>query len=379
MPGWAGSSWYWYRYMDAQNDNEFASKEAIDYWKAVDLYVGGSEHATGHLLYSRFWNHFLYDLGKVPEREFAKKLVNQGMIQGRSLFLILKSGRRFHVNVSLTDEKDRLFQDVYNEMIENDNRFDGIDGNNDIPWLQTESGKNYVICKAEVEKMSKRWYNVVNPDDMVEKYGADCFRMYEMFLGPIEQAKPWDTNGISGVAGFLRKLWSLFHDVEKGKIIISDDAPTKDELKALHQCIKDVTTDIERFSLNTCVSNFMKCVNELKKLNCSKRLILNDLAILLAPFAPYTAEELWSVLGNEPSVHHQSYPMANEAYLVSDTVSYPIAINGKTRDVVDFAADATQADIEAYVLSNEKIVKHLEGKTPKKIIFVKGKMVNVVI
>ncbi len=379
MPGWAGSSWYWYRYMDAQNENEFASKEAIDYWKAVDLYVGGTEHATGHLLYSRFWNHFLYDLGKVPEREFAKKLVNQGMIQGRSLFLLLKSGRRFHVNVSLIDEKDRLFQSVYNKMIESDNRFDGIDGENDIPWLQDENGKNYVTCKAEVEKMSKSKFNVVNPDDMVDKYGADCFRMYEMFLGPIEQAKPWDTNGISGVAGFLRKLWSLFYNVEKGITIVSEEEPTKDELKALHQCIKDVTGDIERFSLNTCVSNFMKCVNELKKLNCSKRLILNDLSILIAPFAPYVAEELWATLGNEPSVHHQSYPIANNDYLVSDTVSYPIAINGKTRDVVDFAADATQADIEAYVLSNEKLLKHLEGKTPKKIIFVKGRMVNVVI
>lgn len=240
-----------------------------------------------------------------------------------------------------------------------------------------EDGK--FTCSAEVEKMSKSKFNVVNPDVMIDKHGADCFRMFEMFLGPIEQAKPWDTNGISGVAGFLRKLWSLFHDVEKGKVIVNDDEPTKDELKALHQCIKDVTSDIERFSLNTCVSNFMKCVNELKKINCSKRLILNDLAILLAPFAPYTAEELWSVLGNEPSVHHQSYPMANESYLVSDTVSYPIAVNGKTRDVVDFAADATQADIETAVMSNEKIVKHLEGKTPKKIIFVKGKMVNVVI
>ncbi len=379
MPGWAGSSWYWYRYMDAQNNNEFASKEAIEYWKAVDLYVGGTEHATGHLLYSRFWNHFLYDLGKVPEREYAKKLINQGMIQGRSLYLKLKTGRSLFVNVTLADEKDRLFKNVYDEMVLSDNRFEGINATEDIDWQTDEKGQLYAPLKPVIEKMSKRTLNVVNPDDMVDKYGADCFRMYEMFLGPIEQAKPWDTNGISGVAGFLRKLWSLFHDVEKGKIIVSDDEPAKEELKALHQCIKDVTGDIERFSLNTCVSNFMKCVNELKKLNCSKRLILSDLAVLIAPFAPYTAEELWTVLGNTPSVHHQSYPMANEVYLISDTVAYPIAVNGKTRDVVDFAADTTQTDIEAYVLSNEKILKHLEGKTPKKIIFVKGKMVNVVI
>jgi leucyl-tRNA synthetase len=502
MPGWAGSSWYWYRYMDAKNDNEFASKEAIDYWKAVDVYVGGTEHATGHLLYSRFWNHFLYDLGIVPEREFAKKLVNQGMIQGRSNlvyrakehfyeeFLWQKVLQPFFPNakkMSLTPLEEAVNYDFYlentdlaievvsykneakiarkkgmamsdgkrllvltnEELIENINEPDKIvekikeainsqeafiqnekkpifeqlfvsydltkkyasdvfsklhvDVNiveNDV--LDIEKTKNILqfeksnfklntsgqfTCSWEVEKMSKSKFNVVNPDSMVEKYGADCFRMYEMFLGPIEQAKPWDTNGISGVSGFLRKLWSLCYDspsptLPKGKgdkCLINDEVPTADELKALHTCIKDVTGDIERFSLNTCVSNFMKCVNELKKLNCSKRLILNDLAILLAPFAPYTAEEIWAVLGNEPSVHHQSYPVYNEGYLVSDTVEYPIAINGKTRDIVAFPTDADQAFIEEAIKSNEKVQKHLDGQTIKKVIFVKGRMVNIVV
>jgi leucyl-tRNA synthetase len=379
MPGWAGSSWYFYRYMDAQNENEFASKKAIDYWQQVDLYVGGSEHATGHLLYSRFWNQFLYDLGLVPHKEYAKKLINQGMIQGRSLYLRLKTGRKLFVNVSLADEKDRLFKNIYETMIVSDNRFEGINAETDIEWQTDERGQLFVPLKPEVEKMSKRTLNVVNPDDMVDKYGADCFRMYEMFLGPIDQAKPWDTNGISGVSGFLKKLWAMIYDNEKGAFLVTDEAPNQDELKALHQCIKDVTNDIERFSVNTCISNFMKCVNELRKLNCSKRLILKEFAILLAPFAPYTAEEIWAVLGNEPSVHHQNYPIHNDEYLASDTVDYPIAVNGKTRDIVAFPTNADQAYIESAIMANEKVQKHLEGKPIKKIVFVKGRMVNIVI
>lgn len=379
MPGWAGSSWYFYRYMDANNDTAFASKEAINYWQNVDLYLGGTEHAVGHLLYSRFWNHFLYDLGLVPQKEYAQKLVNQGMIQGRSLYLNLKNGRRLHVNVNLADEKDRLSKNNYLHMIEEDNRFEGIDIEQDIDWQKDDSGNDFVVLTPEVEKMSKSKFNVVNPDDMVAQYGADCFRMYEMFLGPIEDAKPWNTTGISGTQGFLRKLWSLFYDVEKGKLIVNKDEPTKDELKVLHTCIKKISEDIERFSFNTSVAAFMICVNEFKKLNCSKSAILSELIIMVAPFAPHIAEELWHVLGNETSVCDATFPAVNEEYLVDDTVKYPIAINGKTRDVVDFPADATQADIEAAVMSNDKIKKHLEGATVKKVIFVKGKMVNIVI
>lgn len=379
MPGWAGSSWYFYRYMDPNNDSEFASKEAIDYWQQVDLYLGGTEHAVGHLLYSRFWNHFLYDLGVVPQKEYAKKLINQGMIQGRSLFLNLKSGRKLHVNVNLADDKDRLTKAKYEVMIQDDNRFEGIDIEQDIDWQKDDNGKDFVVLTPEVEKMSKSKFNVVNPDDMVAQYGADCFRLYEMFLGPIEDAKPWNTTGISGTQGFLRKLWSLFYDVEKGKLIVTNDEPTKDELKVLHTCIKKIGDDIERFSFNTSVAAFMICVNELKKLNCSKSAILSELIVMVAPFAPHIAEELWSVLGNNTSVCDAIFPTVNEEYLVDDTVKYPIAINGKTRDVIDFPADATQADIEAAVMSNEKIKKHLDGVSIKKVIFVKGKMVNIVI
>ncbi len=496
MPGWAGSSWYWYRYMDSKNEQEFASKEAINYWKSVDLYVGGSEHATGHLLYSRFWNHFLYDMGLVPEREYAKKLINQGMIQGRSNFVYRAKERFFeeylmfkvlnphfgdlkprfetmsdideeskydigfeHSNLvievisykkldkierkrkkatadgkrlliltneelaevinepNLVAKKVQAALDSKEDFIQNENNpeveqlyisydllskyspeavtklhvdvniveNDVLNTNKAMGMLQFKNA-NFKLnadkkftCSADVEKMSKSKYNVVNPDVMVEKYGADCFRMFEMFLGPIEQAKPWDTNGISGTSGFLRKLWSLFYDLNTSKSLLTDAEPTKDELKVLHQCIKDVTNDIERFSLNTCVSNFMKCINELKRLNCSKRLILREIAILLAPFAPYTAEELWSLLGNEPSVHHQLYPTHNEAYLVSDTVEYPISINGKLRDTMSFPADTDQASVETAVQGNEKIQKWIEGQPVKKVIFIKGRMVNIVI
>ncbi|MFZ4544345.1 MAG: leucine--tRNA ligase [Saprospiraceae bacterium] len=379
MPGWAGSSWYWYRYMDASNDKTFVSKEAANYWKDVDLYLGGTEHAVGHLLYSRFWNHFLYDLRLVPEKEFAKKLVNQGMIQGRSLFLNLKSGRKLHVNVNLADDKDRLFKPVYSQMITEDNRFDGIDIANDIDWTKDDSGKEYVMLTAEIEKMSKSKFNVVNPDDIVAQYGADCFRMYEMFLGPIEDAKPWSTTGISGTQGFLRKLWTLFYDVEKGKSIVNQDEPTKEQWKVLHTCIKKVAEDIERFSFNTSVAAFMICVNELKRMNCNSAKILQDLVVILAPFAPHISEELWHLLGNEGSVCDASFPAVNEECLKDDSVTYPVAINGKTRDTMDFDVNATQADIEAAIFANDKIQKHLEGAAIKKIVFVKGRMVNIVV
>ena len=379
MPGWAGSSWYFYRYMDAHNDQKFASKESLDYWRQVDLYVGGTEHAVGHLLYSRFWNLFMYDLGLVPEKEYAKKLLNQGMIQGRSLFLTLKSGRKLHVQIQFADEKDRLSKENYEKMLTIDNRFEGIYTEGDINWQTDEAGKQFVVLSPEVEKMSKSKYNVVNPDDMVAQYGADCFRMYEMFLGPITDAKPWSTGGITGVAGFLRKFWSLFYDHMSGKFLVNDDAPTKDELKILHTAIKKVNDDIEKFGFNTCVSAFMVCVNELKSAKCSKRLILNKLTILLAPFAPFIAEEAWELLGNTPSVLNASYPVANADYLVSDDVLYPISINGKKRGEITFPTGTSKEIIEATVPDLEVVQKWVNGGDIKKIVVVPGRMINVVI
>jgi leucyl-tRNA synthetase len=380
MPGWAGSSWYFYRYMDAHNDAEFASKDALNYWKQVDLYVGGTEHAVGHLLYSRFWNYFMHDLGLIPEKEYAAKLLNQGMIQGRSLMITLKTGRRLHIPIQFADEKDRLFKDNYLELITKDNRYEGINTEGDINWVKDEKGNDYVALTPEIEKMSKSKFNVVNPDDMVEKYGADCFRMYEMFLGPIEDAKPWNMQGISGVSGFLRKLWSLFYDLNTGKNLLSDAEPTPEELKVLHACIKKVNEDIERFSFNTCVSTFMVCVNGLKDLKCSKRLILNELVILVAPFAPFVSEELHEILGNKGSVLNEKYPVANEAYLKESVLLYPISINGKKRGEASFSADMMPSDIEAEVRNMEIVQKWTtgEGKDIKKVIIVPGRMVNIV-
>ena len=375
MPGWAGSSWYFYRYMDANNPSVFASKEAVDYWQQVDLYVGGTEHAVGHLLYSRFWNLFMYDLGLVPHTEYAKKLVNQGMIQGRTLFLTLKNGRELRVPVEFADEKDRLTKEAYLKVIKVDNRFEGIDMDNDIEWQSDES----VTLRPEVEKMSKSKFNVVNPDDVVAKYGADCFRMYEMFLGPLEDSKPWSTTGITGVQGFLRKLWSLFYDLNTGKNLLTDGEPTPEELKVLHACIKKVSADIENFSFNTAVAGFMICVNELKSMRCSKRLILKELVVLVAPFAPFIAEELWEALGHNTSVLETAYPIHNEAFLIENEVLYPISINGKKRGEYTFAADASPADIEKVVRAMEVITKWSEGKDIKKVIVVPGRMVNVVI
>ena len=379
MPGWAGSSWYFYRYMDPKNNKTFASKKAINYWQQVDFYVGGNEHAVGHLLYSRFWNQFLHDLGVVPEREFAKRLVNQGMILGRSLFLNLTSGRKIHVDVNLANEKDQLSQKAYSKMIKGDNRFEGINIKKDIKWESDEQGNSYTQLTAEVEKMSKSKFNVVNPDEMIAKYGADCFRMYEMFLGPLEDSKPWNTNGISGVQGFLRKLWSLFYDPNNDKYLVTDGEPTKEEYKILHTCIKKINEDIERLSFNTCVSTFMICVNDLKKIACHKTLILKELAVLLAPFAPFMSEEIHELLGSKTSVFDAEYPKVNNAYLVQDSIAYPIAINGKTRQVIDFAASMTKEELETEVRNMEALVKYLDGKEIKKVIVVQGKMINIVI
>jgi leucyl-tRNA synthetase len=382
MPGWAGSSWYFYRYMDTANPSVFADKKAVDYWQQVDLYVGGTEHAVGHLLYSRFWNLFMYDLGLVPKTEYAKKLINQGMIQGRTLYLNLNTGRRLFVNVTLADEKDRLYHDVHLKMANDDNRFEGIDPNTEgghIDWETDEQGRFFCTLTPEVEKMSKRTMNVVNPDDMVAKYGADCFRMYEMFLGPLEDSKPWSTTGITGVSGFLRKLWSLFYDLNTGKKLVTDGEPTADELKILHTCIKKVNDDIERFSFNTAVAAFMICVNELKSAKCHKASILKELVVLVAPFAPFIAEELWAILGQTPSVLNAVYPMHNEDYLKESAFTYPISINGKRRAEYIFAADASTDDVEKVVRALEIVTKWTEGKEIKKVIVIKDRMVNVVV
>ena len=379
MPGWAGSSWYFYRYMDSANPSLFADKKAVDYWQQADLYIGGTEHAVGHLLYSRFWNLFMYDLGLVPKTEYAKKLINQGMIQGRTLWLDLKNDRSLRVPVEFADEKDRLSKTAYLKVITIDNRFEGIDTEGDIHWEKDDNSNAFVALRPEVEKMSKSKYNVVNPDDMVAKYGADCFRMYEMFLGPLEDSKPWSTTGITGVSGFLRKLWSLFFDLNTGKKLVSEGEPTAGELKILHACIKKVNEDMERFSFNTSVAAFMICVNELKTIKCHKPLIFKELIVLLAPFAPFIAEELWSILGEAPSVFDAVYPVHNEEFLKESAFTYPISINGKRRAEYVFAADASTEDVEKVVRALEVVTKWTEGKDIKKVIVIKDRMVNVVV
>lgn len=385
MPGWAGSSWYWYRYMDAKNEQEFASKEAVDYWKAIDLYIGGSEHATGHLLYSRFWNKFLKDLGYVQEEEFAKKLINQGMIQGRSNFVYRLKNADTPTFVSYNLRKDYEVVALHVDVNIVDNDILDVEAfkssRNDIgenPEFILENGK--YVCGAEVEKMSKSKFNVVNPDTIVEKYGADTLRLYEMFLGPLEQFKPWNTNGISGSHNFLRKVWRLFFDDQNGNFKVKDEQPTPEELKVLHSTIRKMEEELERYSFNTVVSTLMICVNELSALKCHKKAILQDLVILLSPYTPHFAEELWEALGNAAgSVSFAAFPVFNSAYLVEASFDYPISINGKVRTNLSFAADAPSSDIEAGVLANEVVQKWLEGKTPKKIIVVPKRIVNVVL
>jgi leucyl-tRNA synthetase/very-short-patch-repair endonuclease len=443
MPGWAGSSWYYLRYMDPHNEKEFASREAISYWKDVDLYIGGSEHATGHLLYVRFWTKFLNDHGYIPITEPAKKLINQGMIQGVSSFLYrinytfgsLNTGKYgtleeveliekldesspfIYVTKSYYDnyksgslKPEKLIQDI-NEILKSkrilipdglcisfirqDNFIDSLhtDINNvnnnelDVPnfklkvrdkdaeFIYEESGK--YICGSEVEKMSKSKLNIISPDDIVNDYGADCLRLYEMFLGPLEQSKPWNTNGISGVSNFIRKLWRLYHD--NGVFKVSDESPTKAELKTLHKTIKKVTDDIERYSFNTSVSNFMICVNELTELKCNKGEILEPLAILISPYAPHIAEELWEKLGHNESISFAKFPEFKEEYLVEDSFDYPVSINGKTRFKIPLSLQLTKEQIEKEVLSADELKKYLDGNSPKKIIVVPGRIVNVVI
>ena len=386
MPGWAGSSWYWYRYMDAKNKSAFASKEAIEYWKDVDLYIGGAEHATGHLLYSRFWNKFLKDLGHVTEEEPFKKLINQGMIQGRSNFVyrvVDAEGRGTNTLVSYGLRKEyktsALHVDV--NIVENEilniEKFKIFRPEFADAEFILENGK--YICGVEVEKMSKSKFNVVNPDVLISGYGADTLRMYEMFLGPLEQSKPWNTNGIEGVFKFLRKFWRLFHN-EEWVFNVSDSVPSKAELKALHKIIKKVQDDIERFSFNTSVSSFMIAVNELTDLKCKNRQVLEDLVIVLSPYAPHICEELWANLGHDAgSLSYAKYPEFNPAYMVEDEFSYPISVNGKTRLNLNLSLTLEPKEIEETVLADEQVQKYLEGKTPKKVIVVKGRIVNIVI
>lgn len=393
MPGWAGSSWYWYRYMDPQNNDAFASKEAIDYWQRVDFYLGGSEHATGHLLYSRFWNKFLKDLGLVPHEEFAAKLLNQGMIQGRSNFVYrLKSSegegkKPVFVSHGLKDQYEVTPLHVDVNIVENDildieafKKWRPYFDESEFILEENGSSKGKYICGFAVEKMSKRLYNVVNPDDVVTKYGADTLRLYEMFLGPLTDAKPWNTNGISGTSNFLRKFWRLFFEDQSGKQKWTDAEPTADELKVLHRTIKRVEEDIERLSFNTVVSTFMIAVNELSDLKCHKKAILQDMLILLAPYAPHITEELWVALGNEAgTVSAASFPVFNPKYLEESAFEYPIQINGKVRANIPFPIDMSKEDIEQGVLANETVQRWLEGKAPKKVVVVPKRIVNVVL
>lgn len=379
MPGFAGSSAYYLRYMDPHNNNALVSKEANEYWRNVDLYIGGTEHATGHLIYSRFWNKFLYDLGIVCEAEPFRKLVNQGMIQGRSNFVYRIKDTNTFVSYNLKKKYDTTPIHVDVNIVSNDildiEAFKKWRPEFETAEFILEDGK--YICGWAVEKMSKSMFNVVNPDDIVEKYGADTLRLYEMFLGPLEQSKPWDTNGIDGVHRFLKKFWNLFFDGDK--LVVNNEEPTREELKSLHKLIKKVSWDIENFSYNTSISAFMICINELSALKCRNSKILEQIIILLTPFAPHICEELWSQLGHTTSVCDAQWPGFNEEYLKEDTVNYTISFNGKARFNIEFAADASKEEIEKTVLEHPSSAKWIDGKTPKKIIIVPKKIVNIVL
>jgi len=402
MPAVAGSSWYFLRYMDPNNDEVFASKDALDYWQDVDLYVGGSEHAVAHLLYARFWHKFLHDLGYVPTTEPFRKLINQGMIQGVIEYLpLIKDGDKNSFTSYTKEVQPTAFIPVHIDFVKEygspESHMDTSSLLSFLDWRPEYKSATFVTSdgrtvryedlnsnlnlklytKSEVGKMSKRYYNVVNPDDVVSEYGADTFRLYEMFLGPIEQSKPWDTQGIEGVSKFIKKFWSLFFVIDT--FSISEAEPSKEEYKVLHQAIKKVSTDIEKFSFNTAISAMMICVNELKKTNCNKKAILEPMVRLVAPFAPFMSEELWTMLGNEYSVHTASYPEVDESYLVEDSFEYPICVNGKKRTLKSYAADASKEDMEKDAVSLDEIQRWIEGKNVVKIIVVPKRMINIVV
>ncbi|MGV0936333.1 leucine--tRNA ligase [Empedobacter falsenii] len=436
MPGWAGSSWYWLRYMDAKNDNEFVSKEAVDYWQNVDLYMGGSEHATGHLLYSRFWQKFLFDKGFVPTDEYAKKLINQGMILGMSAFAyrinlkfdpnganLLNDGPfpTFFISKNIIDKyidsnrDNPLRRDfsilgekistIINSRINNKYgimndsvTFSPIhvdvnmlkDGGDELDtekfkaWREDYANAEFIledgkyITGREVEKMSKSKFNVLNPDDICNQYGADSLRLYEMFLGPVEQSKPWNTQGLSGVYSFLKKFWRLYHSGAEETFFVSEDEPTKEEMKVLHQTIKKVDEDVNNFSFNTSVSTFMIAANELGKLKTTKRAILEPLAIIISPYAPHIAEELWSKLGHETSIAHADFPVFEEKWLVADAKEYPVSFNGKMKFLLELPLSLSKDEIQEIVMNDERTIKQLGDRTPKNIIIVPGKIINIV-
>lgn len=380
MPGWAGSSWYFFRYMDPHNQTEFVSKESQEYWENVDLYIGGSEHATGHLLYARFWTKFLKDRGWVSVEEPFKKLINQGMILGNSAFVYRIEGENtyishnkiqdqpvqpIHVDVSLVNTSDELDLEAFRNWRPE---------YKEAEFILDDQGR-YVVGR-EVEKMSKSKYNVVNPDDICQQYGADTLRMYEMFLGPLEQAKPWNTAGISGVHAFLKKLWNLYHNNDG--FYVSEEKASSDSLRTLHKTIKKVTEDIENFHFNTSISTFMICVNELSAQKCNHREVLEPLAVLIAPYAPHIAEELWEKLGHHHSITEAAYPEFNPKHLVESQKEYPISFNGKVRFTMTLPLDLSKEEIEKQVMKHEKTLKQLEGRTPKKVIVVPGRIVNIV-
>lgn len=379
MPGWAGSSWYFLRYMDPHNQGDFASKEKMEYWNQVDLYVGGAEHAVGHLLYSRFWTKFLYDLGYISFDEPFKKLINQGMIQGRSNFVYRVKNSNQFVSFGKRKEYDTVRLHVDINLVKDDI----LDIENFKKWRPEFAEATFVledgryVCGSEVEKMSKSKFNVQTPDLVCDEYGADALRLYEMFLGPLTDSKPWNTSGISGVTGFLKKLWRLFHN--ENSVFISSDAPSEDELKVLHRTIQKVESDILRFSFNTVVSNLMIAVNELTALKCNNASVLKDLTILLSPYAPHMAEELWSKLGMEGSVSNQSFPAVDEQFLVEDSFTYPVSFNGKMRFKIDLPSSLSKEEIETEVLAYGKTSTYLNGQDPKKVIVVPKRIINIVV
>ena len=380
MPGWAGSSWYFYRYMDSANKDFFASKEAIDYWKSVDIYLGGSEHATGHLLYSRFYQKFLFDLNILPINEYASKLINQGMILGNSSFIYRERGTNKFYSKGLIKDKnvDKIRIDISYVDIDNYLYVDKLkksDKSFSDSEFYSENGK--FIVEREHEKMSKSKFNVVNPDDICDQYGADTLRMYEMFLGPIEQSKPWSTRGISGVHSFLKKFWNLFF--LNGNFNVSQDNPSEESIKILNQTIKKVTNDIEKFSLNTCVSSFMICINKLSEEKCNNKSVLKQLLILISPFAPHFAEELWSLMGNKESIVDEPFPIHDDSVLVESQKVYPVSFNGKTKFTLSLSLDLSNKEIEEILLNDNQTKKYLNNKKPKKVIIVKGRIINIVV